>query len=331
MSHILSKSISRISLNIRSQSSRSSLISIKQRSFNNKTTKLAWSEAVQKAESLVNPTSKPLIDFKQIVQDDLSLLNQNIKEILSSGHPVLNTIAQYHFNVGGKHIRPIIVLLLSQATSIAAKKAGNPTLVDIDQPIDQKFTLSGSRWKDDYNAHGKPNSEQLVSKCPEGCTILPSQRRLAELAEVIHTASLFHDDVIDNSDLRRNAPSVNAQFGNKMAILGGDFLLARASMSLARLRNVQVVELMSTVIANLVEGELLQIKDALPTEHCDTNGPNDQVFEYYLEKTYLKTASLIANSCRGAAVLGNTTDEINEIAYEYGKNLGMAFQVILFS
>eukprot|EP00968_Pinguiococcus_pyrenoidosus_P024419 scaffold4645_cov95-Pinguiococcus_pyrenoidosus.AAC.1 len=63
---------------------------------------------------------------------------------------------------------------------------------------------------------------------------------------MIHTASLFHDDVIDKADTRRGAPSVNRVFGNKMAILAGDFLLARASISLARLRNLEAVELVST-------------------------------------------------------------------------------------
>uniref|UniRef100_A0A7S1U6T1 Uncharacterized protein n=1 Tax=Phaeomonas parva TaxID=124430 RepID=A0A7S1U6T1_9STRA len=79
------------------------------------------------------------------------------------------------------------------------------------------------------------------------------QRRLAEITEMIHTASLFHDDVIDKADTRRGEPSVNRVFGNKMAILAGDFLLARASISLARLRNLEAVELLSTVIEHLVK------------------------------------------------------------------------------
>lgn len=71
----------------------------------------------------------------------------------------------------------------------------------------------------------------------------PKQKRLAEITEMIHTASLFHDDVIDKADTRRGVPSVNQVFGNKLAILGGDFLLSRASVSLARLRNFEVLHL----------------------------------------------------------------------------------------
>ena len=78
-----------------------------------------------------------------------------------------------------------------------------------------------------------------------GSDVLPlqasaKQKRLAEITEMIHTASLFHDDVIDKADTRRGVPSVNQVFGNKLAILGGDFLLSRASVSLARLRNFEV-------------------------------------------------------------------------------------------
>ena len=80
---------------------------------------------------------------------------------------------------------------------------------------------------------------------------------------MIHTASLFHDDVIDKAETRRNQPSVNQVFGNKVAILGGDFLLARASVSLARLRNLEVVELMSITIEHLVKGEIMQVSWAV--------------------------------------------------------------------
>ncbi len=84
--------------------------------------------------------------------------------------------------------------------------------------------------------------------------------------ELIHTASLLHDDVIDESDTRRGVESANSRFGNKLAVLSGDFLLARASVALARLRSLQVVELMSTVIEHLVRGEVMQMKRAVALE-----------------------------------------------------------------
>lgn len=85
------------------------------------------------------------------------------------------------------------------------------------------------------------------------------QNNIAQIAEMIHTASLLHDDVIDKSDTRRGLKTINKVFGNKLAVLGGDFLLARASLLLATLGNPRVIELMSTIIEHLVKGELMQI------------------------------------------------------------------------
>lgn len=160
----------------------------------------------------------------------------------------------------------------------------------------------------------------------QGCTILPTQRRLAEITEMIHTASLLHDDVIDASETRRNLPSANASFGNKMAVLGGDFLLARSSIALARLRNAECTELMATCIANLVEGEFMQLKNTRGENGVRTKS----TFDYYIEKTYMKTGSLIAQSCKSSAVLGGCTKEVTDIAFEFGRNLGIAFQVKAF-
>lgn len=111
-----------------------------------------------------------------------------------------------------------------------------------------------------------------------------------------------------------------------MAVLAGDFLLGRASVALARLRNAEVVELLATVIANLVEGEFMQLKNTAR----DERNPkwSEEIFTYYLQKTYLKTASLISKSCRAAALLGRADAATVESAYSYGKNLGLAFQLV---
>lgn len=155
--------------------------------------------------------------------------------------------------------------------------------------------------------------------------VTPKQLQLAEIVEMIHTASIIHDDVIDKAETRRGEPSINYQFGNKVAILSGDFLLARASIRLSYLENFEVTRLISTVIAELVEGELMQIK---PTS---LDSP-EIAFQQYLDKTYKKTASLIANGCRAVALLGECNSTLVEIATNYGKNLGLAFQVsICFS
>mmetsp|Transcript_2862 Transcript_2862/g.5902 ORF Transcript_2862/g.5902 Transcript_2862/m.5902 type:complete len:397 (-) Transcript_2862:14-1204(-) len=155
----------------------------------------------------------------------------------------------------------------------------------------------------------------ISSSLPSSSVILPTQRRLACITEMIHTASLFHDDVIDNGQIRRGNKTANQQFGNKMAILGGDFLLAKASVSLARLRNLEVVELMSAVIEHLVRGEVMQIK-------------GEGGIQGYLGKNFFKTSSLIANSSMSAAILGNAEEDVVRDSYLYGKYLGNAFQLV---
>jgi hexaprenyl-diphosphate synthase len=115
-------------------------------------------------------------------------------------------------------------------------------------------------------------------------------------------------------------------FGNKLSILSGDFLLGRASVALARLGSREVVELLATVIANLVEGEVMQLKATSEPEEK----PTAKGFEDYMRKTYLKSASLLAKSARAAVILGGCGGEsqwVKDVAYGYGRNLGMAFQV----
>jgi hexaprenyl-diphosphate synthase len=151
---------------------------------------------------------------------------------------------------------------------------------------------------------------------------------------MIHVASLLHDDVIDKSPLRRGHPSAPAAHGNKLSILAGNFVLGRASSALSRLGNSQVTELIANVIANLVEGEILQIPtdgaspapSSLETD-C-TTALRRQAWDFYMRRTYLKTASLIANGARASVALGGCTqsDIWQNVAYKYGRHLGLAFQ-----
>ncbi|OAJ36872.1 hypothetical protein BDEG_20984 [Batrachochytrium dendrobatidis JEL423] len=315
---------------------------------------MTWSQAISAAERLVHTNGGSVINPKDLLGGDLSLLTENIRKLLGSGHPVLNTISSYYFSKQGKHIRPLVVLLMAQATSITAKMPGSDPFVsltdaDIDRPLSAPaIAVSFSPTTSSCSKSLLSSSVLPPSETNSGATILPeavilpTQRRLAEITEMIHTASLLHDDVIDISMTRRNTPSVNAEFGNKMAILAGDFLLARASVALARLRDPRVVELLSTVISNLVEGEFMQLrnsalggsKSAYSAVHGvlpqSARGPveSQDRFQYYMEKTYMKTASLIAISCRSSAVLGGCTDDVIESAYLYGRNLGLAFQLV---
>lgn len=218
---------------------------------------------------------------------------------------VLELCARYFFEGGrdgGKKVRPTMVLLVSLAANhhkaAAQASAAAKSLGSAAAPLKASPRAGGSG--------------------PVGC--LSSQRRLAEITEMIHTASLFHDDVIDLADARRGAPSANRAYGDKLAILAGDFLLARASVGLARLRCLEVVELMSTVIEHLVKGEVMQMRGG----HLKDCGP----LEYYFHKNYYKTGSLMSNSCRSAAVLGGHSPEVQDIAFAYGKHLGLAFQLV---
>lgn len=144
-------------------------------------------------------------------------------------------------------------------------------------------------------------------------------RRLAEITEMIHTASLVHDDVVDEADVRRNVETVNNLFGDKIAVLAGDFLFAQSSWYLANLDNLQVVKLLSEVIRDFAEGEILQSINRFDL---------DASIDSYLDKTYYKTASLIANSTRAAAVLSGADKSVEENLYSYGRNLGLAFQIV---
>lgn len=149
--------------------------------------------------------------------------------------------------------------------------------------------------------------------------ITPRHRRLAEITEMIHTASLVHDDVVDEAELRRNVPTVNSLFDNRIAVLAGDFLFAQSSWYLANLDNLEVVKLLSEVIRDFAEGEIQQ-----GINRFDTN----ITLEAYLEKSYYKTASLMANSAKAAAVLSDVPRDVTEHLYNYGRDLGLAFQIV---
>ena len=134
--------------------------------------------------------------------------------------------------------------------------------------------------------------------------------------------------MVDSSDTRRGQPSANAAFGNKLAVLAGDFILARASVSLARLRHVPTVELLSTVIEHLVKGEVLQMQAAFAGKSVNDPEAHDEAFELYLRKSFYKTASLIANACKASALLAGSPPQVVDAAYAYGKHIGLAFQLI---
>lgn len=268
--------------------------------------------------------------------------------MLGSSHPSLDTVAKYYFHAEGKHLRPLLVLLMAQATNGLAEGGWQRALQETERRgVDDSLSEGGilNDWNPEImgvegsTAYAAPytisgSSRTLAPPAPripvletnpDSPSILPTQRRLASITEMIHVASLLHDDVIDTSDQRRGSPSAPQMFGNKLSILSGDFLLGRASVALARLGSREVVELLATVIANLVEGEVMQLKATSEPEEK----PTAKGFEDYMRKTYLKSASLLAKSARAAVILGGCGGEsewVKDVAYGYGRNLGMAFQ-----
>nr|QCI04383.1 Prenyl transferase [Antithamnion hubbsii] len=177
-----------------------------------------------------------------------------------------------------------------------------------------------------FSAGGKrirPAIVLLVSKATinknNNTKILAENYRLAEITEIIHTASLVHDDVIDECETRRGINTVHYKFSTKIAVLAGDFLFAQSSWYLANLNNVEVVKTISKVITDFAEGE---IRQGL------TNFDYTISVDDYMEKSFYKTASLIAASCQGAAMLNNSNKKIQKAFYLYGKHIGLAFQII---
>ncbi|BGP38383.1 coq1 putative hexaprenyl diphosphate synthase [Rhodotorula kratochvilovae] len=321
-----------------------------------------------------------------LLKEELGSLRHNITSLLGSKHPALDTIAKYYFQAEGKHVRPMVVLLMSQATNGLSPRWSDVQGREmqreqdrrdgkgqgVDEPLEQEDVLNDDnpsmvqRAKDlltnplSILSSSSSSSSASPSSSDSALNLLPTQRRLAEITELIHVASLLHDDVIDLAATRRSAPSAPSLFGNKLSILAGDFLLARASLALSRLGSNEVVELVASVLANLVEGEVMQMKGNMPNRSTPSSpsssssslaptdpsaiaaaslsgrGPTPAIFEHYMRKTYLKTASLIAKSARAATILGGCGalqgwkdgDRVKDAAYEYGRNLGIAFQLI---
>lgn len=142
---------------------------------------------------------------------------------------------------------------------------------------------------------------------------------LAACVEFIHTATLLHDDVVDESDLRRGSATANVVWGNKASVLVGDFLFSRAFQIMVEDGSLEVLRILSTASAIIAEGEVLQ----LVTQN-DTTTSEDS----YLEVITAKTAALFAAACRVGAVVADRPKAEAEALDSYGRNLGIAFQLV---
>ena len=143
--------------------------------------------------------------------------------------------------------------------------------------------------------------------------------RMAAVMEFLHTATLVHDDIIDNAETRRNRPSINSRFGNQTAVLMGDWLYMSAFETSLAERSLPILDILTTVTRKMTEGELLQL-----TLLGRTNVSEEQYFDILRRKT----AYLFSACCEIGSILGGAESEKQRALREYGMNLGTAFQLI---
>lgn len=143
--------------------------------------------------------------------------------------------------------------------------------------------------------------------------------RMATVMEFLHTATLVHDDIIDNARMRRNRPTINAQYGNQTAVLMGDWLYMSAFETSLAERSLPVLDILTAVTRKMTEGELLQLT---------LIGRTDITEAQYLDVLHRKTAFLFSACCEVGALLGGASDQDRIALRDYGMNLGTAFQLI---
>ncbi|HVF31377.1 MAG TPA: polyprenyl synthetase family protein [Pyrinomonadaceae bacterium] len=145
-----------------------------------------------------------------------------------------------------------------------------------------------------------------------------SSIRLATVMEMLHTATLVHDDIIDNAELRRSRPSVNAKFGNQSAVLMGDWLYMAAFETSLQERSLEILDILTRLTRKMTEGELIQL-----TMIGNPAITRDEYFDILRRKT----AYLFSGCCEIGAILGDSTKEEQAALRDYGMNLGIAFQL----
>jgi heptaprenyl diphosphate synthase len=167
-------------------------------------------------------------------------------------------------------------------------------------------------------AGGKRLRPALYLICAKSCANKKVLMPMAVAIEMIHMATLVHDDVIDNAETRRGMPTANIRWGNHVAVLAGDYLFAKAFSAIANHVSCSMLQVLTDVISSLCEGEIEQFKFSF----------NPAVTEkQYLRRIAKKTADLIAASCQlGGLSAGFATDEVAALQ-RYGYCIGMAFQI----
>ncbi|MEO6138220.1 MAG: polyprenyl synthetase family protein, partial [Luteimonas sp.] len=198
---------------------------------------------------------------------------------LASDVALINQVAEYIISAGGKRLRPMLLLLAARAVS----------------------------------PHHAPGTHDPAMPASDG-----DVRQLAAVIEFIHTATLLHDDVVDESDLRRGRNTANAVWGNAASVLVGDFLYSRSFQLMVELERAEVMRILADTTNQIAEGEVLQL---LHVRNPDT----DEVA--YLRVIDRKTAVLFAAATRLGGLLGGADAATCDALHAYGLNLGYAFQI----
>lgn len=213
------------------------------------------------------PNSTPLNTIQSCIVDDIQAVNTVITHSLHSDVALVNQVAHYIINSGGKRLRPILVL------------------------------LSGGLFGE----------------------VKPAHHQLAAVVEFIHTATLLHDDVVDESSQRRGQNTANAIFGNAASVLVGDFVYSRAFQMMVAVQNMRVMEVLSNATNIIAEGEVLQLLNVHNADVTDAA---------YLQVIHYKTAKLFEAATRLGAILSNASARDEEALSQYGMHIGTAFQLI---
>jgi len=266
-----------------------------------------------------------LPDPFKMVEKELQPFSDSIKELVSTDQPVLSMAAKHFFEKRhGKRFRPTIVQLMAKAVAAATPEkmfSDDGKLIAGglgESEIEHTEGVEGWEWRGASKI--EVDGGVITPKNHKGSEVWRRQAQLGQIVEMIHVASLIHDDVLDEADTRRGGEAVHKLYSNKVAVLAGDYLLARASVLLARLENTAVVQIMANALESLVAGEIMQLK--APAESL-------LEMETYLRKSYYKTASLICYACRSAALLGGHAygSTVATACEEFGYHLGLAYQI----
>ncbi len=220
-------------------------------------------------------------------------------------------------------------------TVIQLKKQINNSYFDLKNSVEEKLILVEEKIKtkltSDVNLvqkmteyHIKTGGKKLRALLTLGSAKLCGYSKggrdinLAACVELIHSATLLHDDVIDVSDVRRGKKTNNYIWGNKSSILGGDYLLSRCFEMMVEDGNLEILKLLSSTSAKIAQGEILQLQH---------KGEVDMLEETYLKIISAKTASLFAAATKVGSILASKENKIKEALEFYGKNLGLTFQI----